>query len=148
MPPHPAIAAVLTETAPAGAVSVLEVRQSAKPGDSLVVEGVIAGTMAPFAEGYASLVLGDITMATCDKNPGESCPTPWDACCADPDVLKGMRLTLQIPDAEGRPVAQSLKGVSGLKELDHLVVSGTVTGDSTLENVVVNVTRLHRLAKP
>lgn len=143
-PPSPEIAAVLSETAPAGAVSVVEARKSAQAGAKITVEGIVAGTMSPFAEGFASVVLGDAAMQTCDKIPGDECPTPWDACCADPDVLKGQRLTLQVSDAGGRPVAQSLKGISGLAEMDHVVAEGTVAASSTAENLVINVSRLHR----
>ena len=143
-PPLPEIAAALSETVPAGAVSVVEARKKAQAGAKVTVEGVVAGTMSPFAEGFASLVLGDLAMETCDKIPGDECPTPWDACCADPDVLKGQRLTLQITDTEGRPVAQSLKGISGLAEMDRVVAEGTVAANSTPENLVINVSRLHR----
>jgi hypothetical protein len=143
-PPLPEIAAVLSETAPAGAVSVVEARKNAQAGAKITVEGIVAGTMSPFADGFASLVLGDLAMQTCDKIPGDECPTPWDACCADPDVLKGQRLTLQVTDAEGRPIAQSIKGISGLAEIDHLGAEGTVAAGSTAENLVINVSRLHR----
>jgi len=143
-PPLPAVAAVLSETAPDGAISVVEARKTAKPGAEVTVEGIVAGTMSPFAEGFASVVLGDLAMETCDKVPGDSCATPWDACCADPDTLKGMRLTLQVSDAEGRPVAQSLKGISGLAEMDRVIAEGTVAANSTPENLVINVSRLHR----
>ncbi len=143
-PPHPAIAAVLADAAPDGAVSVLAARKAAKPGESITIEGIIAGAMSPFAEGFASVVVSDLSVETCDKIPGDNCPTPWDACCADPDVLKGMRLTLQVSGEDGRPVAQSLKGISGLKEMDTVIAEGTVAAGSTAENLVVNVARLHR----
>jgi hypothetical protein len=145
-PPHPAIAAVLSEAPPEGAVSVVAARKAAKPGEAITIEGIIAGTMSPFAEGFASVVVSDLAVETCDKVPGDSCPTPWDACCADPDVLKGMRLTLQVTGEDGRPVAQSLKAISGLKEMDKIVAEGTVATSSTPENLVMNVTRLHRTA--
>lgn len=145
-PPHPAIAEVLAEAAPEGAVSVLTARKAAKPGESITIEGIIAGTMSPFAEGFASVVVSDLSVETCDKVPGDSCPTPWDACCADPDVLKGMRLTLQVSGKDGRPVAQSLKGISGLQEMDRVIAEGTVAASSTAENLIVNVARLHRAA--
>ncbi|MBP6600161.1 MAG: hypothetical protein KA250_00045 [Verrucomicrobiales bacterium] len=143
-PPHPAIASVLSETAPAGAISVVEARKIAKRGEEVTVEGIVAGTMSPFAEGFASVVVGDLAMETCDKDPGDKCSSPWDACCADPAALKEMRLTLQVSDAEGHPVAQSLKGIAGLAEMDRVIAVGTVAANSTAENLVINVSRLHR----
>ncbi len=144
-PPDPAIQAVLSPVAPDGATSVVEARKTAKPGEKVTVEGIVAGTMSPFAEGFASVVLGDLAMETCDKIPDDKCPTPWDACCADPDTLKGMRLTLQVSDAQGRPVGQSLKGISGLAEMDRVIAEGTVDANSTAENLVIHVSRLHRV---
>lgn len=118
-------------------------RKTAQPGEAITIEGVVAGTMSPFAEGFASVVVSDLSVETCDKVPGDNCPTPWDACCADPDALKGMRLTLQVSGEDGRPVAQSLKGISGLKEMDKVIAEGTVAASSTPENLLINVTKLH-----
>ena len=143
-PPHPAITAVLAEAAPEGAVSVVAARNTAKPGETIIIEGIIAGAMKPFAEGFASVIVSDLAVETCDKIPGDNCPTPWDACCAEPDALKGMRLTLQVSAEDGHPVAQSLKGISGFTEMDRVIAEGTVSKDSTAENLVVHVTRLHR----
>ena len=138
----PQIEAVLLDAKPEGAIPVSEARKSAKAGDTVTVTGKIAGAMSPFTEGYASLVLSDRALQTCDLIPGDECPTPWDACCADPDHIKSVRLTLQVVDADGFPVAQGLKGVAGLKELTPLVATGTVAEGSTPENLIVNVTGL------
>ena len=144
----PGIEAVLLDAAPEGAVAVSEARKSAKPGDSITVTGKIAGAMNPFTEGYASLVLSDRELRTCDLIPGDECPTPWDACCADPDHIKAVRLTLQVVDAEGFPVAQGLKGVAGLEELSPLVATGTVAKESTPENLIVTVSGLYAEPRP
>jgi len=134
------IEAVLLDSAPEGAISVGEARKSAQPGENVTIAGRVAGTMEPFTEGYAVLVLADDAVETCEQIPGDECPTPWDACCEDPAKLKAMRLTVRVTDENGMPVASSLKGVSGMKELDGLVVTGTVTEDSNAENLVVDAT--------
>ncbi|MEM9282762.1 MAG: hypothetical protein AAGA96_13120 [Verrucomicrobiota bacterium] len=136
------IEAVFTDMEIADAMAVTEVRTTAKPGEEVVVAGKIAGTMKPFAEGFATLVLGDLELHTCDLNPDENCPTPWDACCEEPEVLKAMRLTVQIVDEENRPIGQGLKGVRGLKEMDEITVKGLVTEGSDNNNVIINVTAL------
>jgi hypothetical protein len=64
-----------------------------------------------------------------------------------PENYKGMRLTLQVSGEDGRPVAQSLKGITGLKEMDRVIAEGTVATSSTPENLVINVTKLHRAPK-
>lgn len=143
----PKISAVFVDAEPADAVIVSELRKTAKPGDTVTLVGKIAGAKTPFTEGFATAVVSDIALETCDLIPGDECPTPWDACCADPDHIKAVRLTIQVLGDDGRPVAQSLKGVNGLKELDPVVVTGTVTEGSTPENLILNVASLFQQKK-
>lgn len=125
-------------------VSVLEARKSAQPGETIAVVGKIAGVLHPFTEGYASAVLADEGLRTCDLIPGDECPTPWDACCASPEEIKSQRMTIQVPGPEGLPVARGLKGVNGLHELNSLVVTGTVNENSTPENLILDLTGIFR----
>ena len=115
-----------------------------KAGDTIAVVGKIAGAMHPFTEGFATAVVSDIALETCELIPGDNCETPWDACCVDKDIIKASRLTIQVVGEDSRPIAQSLKGVNGLTELDPIVVSGTVAEGSTAENLIVNVSSLYR----
>lgn len=140
----PAISAVFVDTEPADAVIVSELRKTAKPGDTVTLVGKIAGAKTPFTEGFATAVVSDIALETCELIPGDECPTPWDACCADPDHIKAVRLTIQVLGDDDRPVAQTLKGVNGLKELDPVVVTGTVAEGSNEENMIVNVSGLYQ----
>lgn len=144
---NPALDAIFVDAEPAGAVAVSNLRKTAKPGDTVVVSGKIAGAMNPFTDGFATAVLSDATLKTCDLIPGDECPTPWDACCADPEVIKASRLTIQILGDDSRPVSQSLKGVKGLKELDPIVVSGVVAEGSSAGNMIVNVKGLYQAKK-
>ena len=137
------IEAIVLGSAPEGAITVSEARKSAKPGETVTISGKIAGTMNPFTEGYASMVLADRALQTCDLIPGDECPTPWDACCADPEHIKASRLTLQIVDPEGLPVTENFKGVIGMKELSPLVVTGVVAEGSTAENMIINLSGLY-----
>lgn len=144
---NPVLEAIFVEAEPAGAVAVSDLRKTAKPGDPVVVSGKISGAMNPFTDGFATAVLADATLKTCDMIPGDECPTPWDACCADPEVIKASRLTIQILGEDSRPLSQSLKGVKGLKELDPIVVSGVVAEGSSAENMIVNVKGLYQAKK-
>lgn len=140
----PAITTVFVTTEPSDAVTVSEARKTAKAGDTIAVVGKIAGAMHPFTEGFATAVVSDIALETCELIPGDNCETPWDACCVDKDIIKASRLTIQVVGEDSRPIAQSLKGVNGLTELDPIVVSGTVAEGSTAENLIVNVSSLYR----
>jgi hypothetical protein len=128
---------VLT-SAPEGAVSVMEARKTAKPGDTIIVVGRVAGSRQPFSDDYATLILADDELETCEKIPGDGCKTPWDACCVPSKTIAASRLALQVSDSQGRPLSTSLKGFQGLKELDRLVVKGKIDSASTPENLILN----------
>ena len=136
----PKIEAVFLDSAPEGAVSVLESRKKVEPGATVTVTGRIGGAMEPFSAEYATLVLSDDSLETCEKNPADGCKTPWDACCVEPKVIAASRITVQVLGDDGRPVGQTLKQVRGLKELDSLVVTGTVAEGSSAENLILNAT--------
>lgn len=125
---------------PTDASPVLALRKVGKPGDKVVVFGKIGGAMKPFTEGFATFILADRTLKTCDLNPEDLCETPWDACCADPDVIKASRLTVQIVDGDRFPIEKGLRTVNGLSELDELVVVGEVAEGSNADNMIVNAT--------
>ena len=142
--PDSKITPVFVASAPADPIPVIKAREKATPGSEVTVTGKIAGVANPFTEGFASLVLADESLQTCDLIPGDQCETPWDACCVAPEDIKAQRMTIQIPDGSGMPVAESLKGVNGLKEMDVLVVKGTVDGSSTPENLILNAAAIFK----
>lgn len=139
----PAIEAVFLDTAPKGAMSIKKLRKNVKPGETVTISGRIAGSMKPFAPEYAAMILADESLATCEKNPADSCKTPWDACCVAPEKIAASRLFVQIVGEDGRPINQTLKGVKGLTELDDVIITGTVTETSSAENVIINVTGIY-----
>mgnify|MGYP006138360095 CR=1 FL=1 len=56
----------------------------------------------------------DAAVTTCDKMPGDSCKTPWDACCEPRESLQANTATIQIVDASGKPLKTGLRGVNGI----------------------------------
>lgn len=139
----PELLSLFVDAKPEGAVPVKAVI-GAQPGAKVVVTGVIGGVLKPFTEGYASFVLADDALHFCNEMDDDPCETPWDACCEDPDKIRQMRLVVQAVDSEGMPFAQGLRGVSGLKELDLVTVSGVVDAQSTPDNLIVNLTSIAR----
>ncbi len=135
---HPKIAPVILTEKPEGSQTVLELRKAGKPGDEVTVTGKIGGAMKPFTEGFATFVLADTSLRTCDLIPEDGCKTPWDACCADPEMINASRITVQILDGDSGPVAVSLHQMEGLSELDQLVVMGQVAEGSSAENLILN----------
>jgi len=141
----PRIGAIFVAGEPSGAISVLDARKNAEPGAEITVIGRVAGIMEPFSKDFATLVLADDTVMTCDRNPGDACETPWDACCVEPKILAASRLSVQVMGEDGQPVGQSLKGVNGLKELDRLAIKGKVAPGSSAENLIIEATGIFRM---
>ncbi|MEZ5299378.1 MAG: hypothetical protein R3F11_01720 [Verrucomicrobiales bacterium] len=140
--------AVLLTAAPDGAVDVAVAKAGAKAGDKVVVKGFVGAREEPFVAGRAMLVLGDSTkLTTCDKRPGDTCETPWDACCDDLDVVKASTATIQVTDASGNVLKAPLKGFGKIKEQSDLVVVGTVDAASDEGAFIINAEGIY-VAKP
>lgn len=130
--------------APAGVRQISEVLAEVVPGKEVVLAGEIMGRLRPFVEGRAMVTLGDPTKITpCNRIPGDSCPTPWDNCCTDPDLLKKSIATIQFVDSEGKVIKCGIKGYRKIKELSYLTVKGTIAEGSNPENLLVTVSAFH-----
>lgn len=138
-----AIESIIITKAPANALSIVEVRQAIEIGKEVTMAGKVMGRMDPFIDGRALAVLGDpAAITSCDLRSCDSCATPWDVCCDDVDAIKASTATIQIVDADGRPLKQGLKGISGIKELSNIIVKGTIAEGSNADNLLVNVTAI------
>ena len=135
--------AFLLQVEPEGAVPVRAARALAKPGAPIVVAGQIGGALHPFSQTHASFVLSDPDILFCNETPGDTCSTPWDACCEDAEKLASGRATVQILQGEF-PLVGTLRNVGNLRELDHVVVTGKVDPASTPQNLVINVDGIYR----
>ncbi|HEV2296046.1 MAG TPA: hypothetical protein VGR35_19535 [Tepidisphaeraceae bacterium] len=145
-PPQPTAAEVSSalpddlflDKAPEGAVELAAAKKSAKPGDQVVVRGRIAGQVDPLAPNRAILTLLDGAVTTCDEMPGDSCATPWDACCEPRESLQANTATIQVVDAAGKPLKTGLRGVNGIEPLKELVVVGQVHDASDANALVID----------
>jgi hypothetical protein len=124
---------------PVGEVDLVEVFAKAKPGDPVLVTGRIGGTRNPISEDFAGFILTDESVYFCDEGGDEGhCPTPWDACCEDPDKLASSRAFVQFVADNGNPLQISLKDATGLAENQTVIVRGTVAPESTESNFLIN----------
>jgi hypothetical protein len=110
---------------PAGARNVADVRAAAVDGEKVVVVGRIGGDVNPWVEGRAAFTIVDLSLQACSDIPGDSCPTPWDYCCAT-DGLKTGSILVKVVDEGGQLVADDARTLLGVAELDTLVVEGTL----------------------
>ena len=136
-------AGLFLEKAPSGAVELAAAKKTAKPGDEVVVRGRVAGNADPLAPNRAILTLLDSAVPTCEKSPMDKCPTPWDACCESRETLQASTATIQVVDADGRPIKTTLRGVNGIDPLKELVVVGKVKDAGDPSTLVINATRLY-----
>jgi len=135
---------VILKSSPENAKSIAEARTSPTPGESITIMGKVIGSKTPFVEGRAMVLLGDPEkLISCDLNPSDSCHTPWDVCCDDHDDIKNFTATIQVLDENGKLLKQGLKGVHGIKELSHLVITGTVAEGSNADNLLINATGIY-----
>lgn len=131
-------ALIITEE-PTNAIDIADLRKSAKSGDQVTFSGDILGSEKVFIENRAVMILGDPKKLTaCNLNPDDECETPWDVCCDDKEIKKASIVTVQAVDKDGKPLKEGFKGLSGMKELSSLVVTGTVADGSTDANMLVN----------
>lgn len=139
-----AITSVIVSEAPMNPESIFPAKQSAQPGDTLTVHGKVMGGYDVFVPGRAIMILGDPEIITsCDLKPDDPCKTPWDVCCDSPEDIRDATLTVQLVDKDGKLVHSGFKGVSGIKELSELVVTGVVAEGSNKENLILNATAVY-----
>lgn len=131
------------EKAPEGSVELSVAKKSAKPGDAVVVRGRIAGQAEPLADNRAILTLLDGNVTTCDQMPGDSCKTPWDACCEPSESLQANIATIQVVDAAGRPLKTGLGGMHGIEPLKELHIVGKVADGSDANVLVINASAIY-----
>ncbi len=131
-------------TAPAAEVEEIHVvRTTVKPGDEITIAGKIMGNAKPFVDGRAAFTLADTSILNaCNENPGETCDTPWDACCDTKEQKLIGLASVQILGSDGRVLKQGLEGVSGLEKLSNVTVTGKVADGSSADSLVVNATAI------
>lgn len=120
-------------------VAIPTARATVKPGDVVTLKGQIMGNRAPFVEGRSAFILGDTgTLTACT----EECGSPWDNCCDTPEAKKAGTALVQIVDASGQVLKESLEGQGGLEKLAHVTVTGKVAEGSSPELLLVNATAI------
>ncbi len=135
-------AAVFVEASPGDAIGVKALKDSGRREGDVIVRGRIGGRARPFVEGAAVFVLVDSALKPCNELHGDKCATPWDYCCETPEAMAANTLTVQIVDADGRPIRRSAENAHGLASLSTLVVAGEIAGSSSEGALIVNARRI------
>jgi hypothetical protein len=134
-------ASVVAAAEPAGAKEVADLKKTAKEGDAVVVRGVVGGDAKPIVAGRAVFTIGDVKGLALCTGEGESCPTPWDACCMDALAKADNTLTVQFLGPDGKPLAVDVEA-SGVKPMSTVVVAGKVGPRPSPKILVVDATSI------
>jgi uncharacterized protein YdeI (BOF family) len=121
----------------AKALSVVEAKKLANGAEVTLIGDIGGSVKGVFNEKFAIFTLADETAITsCDKEEGDNCVTPWDYCCEDSKSMIASTLSVQIVDANGKVIKNTLRDANGLKELSKVVITGKIEkkGDATLVN--------------
>lgn len=132
-------ASYFVETAPTDAKGIVDVKNAAKAGDQVVMQGRIAGREDPFTAGQASFLMTDMALAVCE----DGCETPWDHCCDDAKEIAAHAATVQLVDDKGVVIKAPANGVHGLAPNAELVVVGTVKSLDDAGNMVVDAKQVY-----
>ncbi|MDA0214262.1 MAG: hypothetical protein O2875_02740 [Planctomycetota bacterium] len=136
---------IVTEQ-PAGAVGVVEARTAGKIGERVAVIGRIGGSRAPFVSNRAIFTIVDQTMKSCAETGEEDhCPRPWDYCCEDKKELAKSMASIEISDANGKPLELSLESEGTLKPLMLIAVEGTLQSTDG-GSFLVRAERIYKVA--
>lgn len=96
----------------------------------VTVQGRVGGTREPITEGFAAFVLADEAIWFCDEGEEDHCPTPWDACCENPETVKALRVLVQFADEDGLPRRGDLLKQLGIGPNQTIAVTGQFVTDA------------------
>lgn len=136
-------AGLFLSAAPEGVRDVNAVKSAAKDGDRVIVRGIIGGRKDPIAANRAILTMIDTSLATCDKTPGDTCPTPWDVCCESQETITAGSVTVQIVGPDGRPLRVGLDSAPGVAPLREIIVVGEARRHGDGANLLINASGIY-----
>ncbi len=142
-------ATLLASAALPDPLGVVDARKKVEPGAEIAVTGFIGGREEPFVDDRAIFTLADAKALTrCDSKPGDPCPTPWDACCDEPEKIKASVATVQVVDGDGLVLRRKLMGVGGIAPGSTVSVKGKIAPGSTSDALIINAIQIHVTPKP
>ena len=140
----PSLEHILLKEKPADPIKISDLRTKHKAGETVTFTGQVIGSKEVLSVGQAVMIMGDPTMmTTCDKNGDDGCQTPWDVCCDDLDKVRNNIITVLVLDESGSPIKAGLRGLSGIKEMSELTITGVIDKASNENNMNINATGIY-----
>jgi hypothetical protein len=138
-PDRPSTTSLLRTADYPGAIDVLTAKKESPSGEIVVV-----GRVSFKGDGAFRLVDDSLNYCGEGENTDDKCPTPWDYCCIDRDVVREATIAVRARDATGEPVPEKMLGI---READLVAVKGKL--EKSGEAVVLVVTDgWHRRERP
>lgn len=120
----------LLTSEPEGGMDVIQVRETAKDKDEVVIVGRIGGSGDPWVKGHAAFSIVDRSLKSCSDIEGDQCPTPWDYCCEPRESLAKATALVKVVDEDGKIIAAGASELLKVKELATVVVRGKAQRDA------------------
>lgn len=122
--------------APAEVLSLEEAVERSASAENVTISGRVGGTVDPITEGLAAFMLADEGVWFCDEAESDHCPTPWDACCENPETVQALSVIVEFQDATGLPLRGDLNKELGLMPNQTVAVTGKLTVDANGNKVM------------
>ena len=111
---------------PVDALEVLDAKEQAKDGESVIVVGRIGGGIMPWIEGRAAFLLVDTRVqASCEY--GEQCKMGCPGCAKE--MLEASTM-VKFLDKDGKVLPVDARTLLGVKEQETVVIEGIASRDS------------------
>ena len=121
---------------PDGPEDVIQVRESAKDEEEVVILGKIGGSKNPWLEGQAAFHIVDRSLKSCSDREGDNCQSPWDYCCETKEQRVASMAFIKVVDEDGATVKADARELLNVKELQTVVVRGKAKRDDA-DNLTV-----------
>jgi hypothetical protein len=109
---------------PSGAIGVIELRENAQDGESVVVVGSVGGGINPWVKGRAAFVLVDACASM--ECSGACCD---EGCNCKASELTDSIVVVKFVGQDGKVIARDARDLLGLQLLDTVVVHGKAKRD-------------------
>ena len=131
---------------PSDAAAVADAKASSEEGDEVVIRARIGGRMEPISDDSPIFTVMDLSVPHCGQMAEDHCPTPWDYCCEPTDSIKANAATVQLVDAQSKPIATS-PTTQGFAALDEVVIVGTVGPRPSPDVFTIKATGVYRVGQ-